>query len=183
MKKLFESWRSYINELTYFGGDRPGLAGTIGNNLGYVKNIYPADKQQATGEDLSKSVKVVMHRNGKVLLLKNDMGWDLPGGHMKSDENILSALQREVFEETGLNVFEPKALHYNHGNKVFFQAAFGGGEVKLSDEHTEYGFFSMQQINDFNCKGSLTNPYLKSIQLALGVESDENKKIHIRLRG
>lgn len=177
MKKLFESWRSYINETTGYGGFRPGLAGTFGNNSGYSKSTHPADKNKPAGEDLPKSVKAVMHRNSQVLLLKNDMGWDLPGGHMKSDENILSALQREVFEETGLNIIDPKTLNYRHGNKDFFQGAFGGGEVNLSDEHHEYGYFSIEKVEEFNKQGILSDPYLKSIKMALGIEDNYIKVV------
>ncbi len=100
MKLLFENWRKYLNETTPFGGFRPSLAGTIRNNPSTTVNIYSDDRNQTDFPDIKQVVKIVMSRNGKVLLLKNKKGWDLPGGHMKQSENLIQALGREVREET-----------------------------------------------------------------------------------
>jgi len=167
MKNLFENWRKYINEETSWMGGTPGLAGGGRNNMPVVRSVYPSDEDTPSGEDLSRSVKAVMHRNGKVLLLKNEKGWDLPGGHMKKDEDILSALKREVFEETGLDIMDPKVIVYKHDNKIFFQGAFGSGEVNLSDEHQKYGYFDLEKVKEFHMEGTLSDPYLRAIDEVL----------------
>ena len=53
---------------------------------------------------------------------------DLPGGHIKNDENLIQGLKREVFEETGLQInsflfFDKKFQNDNskfEANKLFF---------------------------------------------------------------
>ena len=132
MKLLFEHWRSYLTELNIV----PHAA-----DAATAFDPFQANLKTGQEEDTSQSAKAVMYRNGKVLLLKNDKGWDLPGGHIKHDENMLQGLEREIYEETGLDIIDPVELNYSHGNKRFFAGAFGGGEVMLSDEHSTYGYF------------------------------------------
>ncbi|MFE2957785.1 NUDIX domain-containing protein [Nocardia tengchongensis] len=54
------------------------------------------------------SVYVVVVRSDAVLLVRDGTGrdglWDLPGGGVESGEERLSALGRELFEETGLRL-------------------------------------------------------------------------------
>ncbi|MCC6005819.1 MAG: NUDIX domain-containing protein [Thermofilum sp.] len=62
-------------------------------------------------------------RDGRVLLLRRRFspargGWWFPGGRVRWGEGFLDALRREVLEETGL-------------------------EVRLNEEHSEYGFFDV----------------------------------------
>ena len=57
------------------------------------------------------SVKGVLIRQGRVLLLLNERGeWDLPGGRPDPGEDHRTALKREVQEETGLVVEVGAAL-------------------------------------------------------------------------
>lgn len=50
----------------------------------------------------------IIQNDSKILIVKrNDYPlWDLPGGTLEKDEQILECLQRETFEETGL-ITEP----------------------------------------------------------------------------
>ena len=152
MNKVFKSWYKYINEYgaAGMGGNLATLSGAGRQPM--AANSHQQDSNAAVGEDTSKSVKVVIHRNGKVLLLrtaggKHDGEWDLPGGHIKSDENVISALQRETFEETGLTISSPQDLNLNHGNKHFFCAQLPSDDIKLSEEHSEYGLFSAESVS------------------------------------
>ena len=52
-------------------------------------------------------------RSGDNYLLQNRLkkdwpGFSLPGGHVEKDESIVSSVIREVKEETGLSIFNPK---------------------------------------------------------------------------
>tara|TARA_Y100000034_G_scaffold103879_1_gene129966 strand:+ start:471 stop:977 length:507 start_codon:yes stop_codon:yes gene_type:complete len=167
MKLLFEHWRSYLTELNVAPGFR--------NVTGTALDPFQANLKTGQEEDTSQSVKAVMHRNGKVLLLKNDKGWDLPGGHIKQDENMLQGLEREIYEETGLDIIDPVELNYSHKNKRFFTGAFGGGEVMLSDEHMTYGYFDKNQISKLN----ISEPFMKVISMVLDIPS--RNKIMIRI--
>jgi len=145
MKLIFESWRKFINE---YGG------ATMGGNLATLSGagrqpmpatMPPKTSKSELGDDSDFSVKAILHRNGMVLLLQNDIGWDLPGGHMKRGENKVAALVREIFEETGLNISDLQDLNMQIGNEHFFAAQFLTDDVVLSDEHQKYDFFDAQK--------------------------------------
>jgi 8-oxo-dGTP pyrophosphatase MutT (NUDIX family) len=99
----------------------------------------------------------------KVLLTRRtDNGrWCLPGGGMEAGESAAEACAREVWEETGLIVAIGKLIgvytsphritEYNDGNRFqfvsfCFEAHVIGGELGLSDETTEVGYFSQGEI-------------------------------------
>jgi len=56
------------------------------------------------------SVSAVIEKDGKILFLDHTYikGYGLPGGMVKPRENIESALEREIKEETGLGVVSKK---------------------------------------------------------------------------
>jgi 8-oxo-dGTP pyrophosphatase MutT (NUDIX family) len=104
--------------------------------------------------DVSTVAKVILFDSKKrILLLKRSSyvekyanEWDLPGGHLKENENMLSGLKREVFEETGLKIREPiffKSLENLH----FFTAFYDSQPVKLSHEHTNFKFFEKNNLD------------------------------------
>jgi len=99
----------------------------------------------------------------KVLLTRRkDNGlWCLPGGHMESGESVEECCVREVFEETGLQVrvkrltgvySNPDQLViYPDGNQAHFvvmnfEVEIVEGELSLSDETSEAGYFSPGEI-------------------------------------
>ncbi len=99
----------------------------------------------------------------KVLLTRRkDNGlWCLPGGHMESGESVEECCVREVFEETGLQVrvkrltgvySNPDQLViYPDGNQAHFvvmnfEVEIVEGELSLSDETSETGYFSPGEI-------------------------------------
>src|SRR3569832_355812 len=96
---------------------------------------------------------------GRNLLTRRaDYGqWCLPGGRMESGESAAEACEREVFEETGLKIRVKRLVGvYSHpdqlvvypdGNKVHvvalhFEAEIVGGELGLSNETTDFGYFT-----------------------------------------
>lgn len=95
----------------------------------------------------------------KILLTRRaDNGhWCVPGGYMEPGESISEVCAREVLEETGLHVQVKRLvgvyttphhlLEYADGNRwqlvvLHFETECIGGELKVSNETTELGFFS-----------------------------------------
>jgi 8-oxo-dGTP diphosphatase len=181
MQKLFERWQKYLNEYgaAGMGGNLASLQGAGRAPMAAV--MPPKASQPELGSDLEASVKAVLHRNGMVLLIKNDKGWDLPGGHIRQGENKTNALVREVFEETGLNIDDIQDIHMKNGNKHFFSATFLTDDITLSDEHSEYGFFDIDQIRELD---NLSESYRDAIFSSMGenVEDIEKNKLIITLK-
>ena len=127
------------------------------------------------------SLKAVLIDQGRVLLLLNSRGeWDLPGGRPESGENHRKALQREVREETGLNVMVSNLVD-EHVFEVlpgqFVQIAAygcllrGAAEVQLSDEHQESLWVPLDELQDgVDVAGHRLPPgYLQAIRNAAGL--------------
>jgi len=112
----------------------------------------------------------ILDEQGRVLLTKRtDNGlWCLPGGAMESGESAAEACEREVIEETGLNVrvkrlvgiysHPDQLVVYTDGNKVqvialHFEAEIIGGELGLSNETTDFGYFTMEEIEGLEMLG------------------------------
>jgi ADP-ribose pyrophosphatase YjhB (NUDIX family) len=106
----------------------------------------------------------------KVLLTRRaDNGlWCVPGGGVDAGESVAEACEREVFEETGLSVrvkrlvgvySHPDQLTvYNETDKfhiivLHFEAEIVGGELSLSDETTDFGYFTFEEIDGLDMLG------------------------------
>lgn len=114
---------------------------------------------------------IIFDENKLVLLTRRtDNGqWCLPGGGIDSGESAAEACIREVWEETGLHVrvkrlvgvySNPNQLVvYPDGNKAFvvalsFEAEIVGGELGLSAETTDAGFFTLKEMETMSMLGN-----------------------------
>src|SRR6266498_5819716 len=112
----------------------------------------------------------IFDENGRVLLARrtDNSQWCLPGGRMESGESAAEACEREVFEETGLNIRVKRLVGvYSHpdqlvvypdGHKAFivaihFEAEVLDGELGLSNETTDFGYFTLDEMEDFEMLG------------------------------
>jgi 8-oxo-dGTP diphosphatase len=85
---------------------------------------------------------------------KNRPGcWDLPGGNVGFGEKHDISLQREVKEETGLEITHPKPLYVisNFENSIYYlfigyEAISSTNNVTLSFEHTEYKWVTREEF-------------------------------------
>ena len=104
------------------------------------------------------SVKGVVIRDGKVILLRNERDeWELPGGKLELTESPERCLTREIAEELRLDV-QPESLI---GSWVYtivpgvdvLVVTYGCSEASLneavmSDEHKEVRWFLLDEIDD-----------------------------------
>lgn len=112
----------------------------------------------------------IFDEQGRVLLTKRqDNGqWCLPSGGMESGESAAEACEREVLEETGLSVSVKRLVGvYSHPDQLtvysktdkfqivalHFEADIVGGELGLSDETSDFGYFTMEDIDDLEMLG------------------------------
>lgn len=113
---------------------------------------------------LGCSAAIFDERRRILLTRRADNGqWCLPGGGLESGESAAEACEREVLEETGLRIRVKRLVGvYSHpdqlvvypdGNKAFivalhFEAEVIGGELGLSNETTDFGYFTLDEMQD-----------------------------------
>ncbi len=127
-------------------GHRVGQNGTI--RVGCSAVIFDKDRE-----------KILLTRR------EDNKQWCLPSGGMEPGESANEACIREVDEETGLQVAIKRLIGvyttphelvvYQDGNKIqlvalCFEAEIVGGELQLSCETTEYGYFSYQEMQELD---------------------------------
>jgi len=136
-----------------------------------MTQVHYGDRLGKQGQLRLGSSAIIFDENKRVLLTRRtDNGeWCLPGGAMDSGESAAEACIREVWEETSLHVrvkrlvgiySDPNQLViYPDGNKVFvvalsFEAEIVGGELGLSNETTDAGFFSVMEMETMTMLGN-----------------------------
>jgi 8-oxo-dGTP pyrophosphatase MutT (NUDIX family) len=107
----------------------------------------------------------VLDAQGRILLQKReDNGyWGMPAGHADVGESITETAMRETFEETGFVVridrlvgvySDPtqfNVMRYPDGGitqfvNLCFACTIIGGEMQISDESTDIGFFALDAL-------------------------------------
>ncbi len=104
-------------------------------------------------------VRGAVIEDGKLLMVREraDGGWTMPGGWADVGDMPSLAVEREVLEESGLQVRAYRLvgvydanrmapLEVFHSYKLVFLCQVLGGELAVSDETSEAAFFSPQEI-------------------------------------
>jgi 8-oxo-dGTP diphosphatase len=103
---------------------------------------------------------ILRNEKGEFLLLRrsenshsNPGKWDLPGGKLGHREPLEEAAVREVWEETGISIIPGDIAGYvtfELPEKKVIAIVYDGGyviaDVKLSYEHMEYAWISLDTI-------------------------------------
>ena len=130
------------------------------------------------------AVRGICEFNGKYLLLKirskssHDAGrWEIPGGKVKKCEYFDNALKREYLEETGLEIDVDSLLNVVRRDytacktnediksiQLIMKVTCDSDEVVISEEHDDYGWFSMDEVNEMIEKGMLTPPAVDAFE-------------------
>ena len=118
--------------------------------------------QKAETDDLQITAKVIIRdESDKVLILKDRFSdwWDLPGGHVHTEETPEEGALREVEEETGIKLNDVDLVigqevdtDLGHKLGLFLIASVPLDSPKplLSDEHTDYAWISMDETYYYN---------------------------------
>ncbi len=100
-------------------------------------------------------VGVVLNDAGQILLLnhtyRGKYPWGLPGGWLKRGEQPMEALQREIKEETGMQVEVIKPLVVSGDDDwprvdLIFLCSLVDGAFSASEEVSSARFFNLQEI-------------------------------------
>lgn len=102
---------------------------------------------------------VIKNNDELVLILKHTTGnWLLPGGKINKGETWIDGLIRELKEETGIRDFKISKIldvagwtENDTGSYVvtFLIDVQKAPEIKLSDEHTEYAWVGLNNLDNY----------------------------------
>jgi 8-oxo-dGTP diphosphatase len=116
------------------------------------------------------AVSAAIFRNGKILLVRRARSpakgfYSLPGGRVEFGETLHAALDREVGEETGLNIeiaglaawreVVPGSTGSGHYLIMSFAARWVRGEVKLNDELDDHKWLAPDDLGGLKVTGGL----------------------------
>jgi len=116
-----------------------------------------------------KVSKSIIKKDEKFLLLKRAVNskhfpnlWDFPGGKHEPGETSKESVIRETFEETSFNIKPENEIFKQeyHDEKFdilfhYFKPKIVSGELKLSDDHSEYAWFSKEEMKSLNLHPSV----------------------------
>lgn len=112
---------------------------------------------------------IIKNENGEILIVKRHPKsrtdpemWELPGGKVEKGEFFADALVREIKEETNLDVevgdfAEAIQNDYSHKRTVQLMMYLENikGEVKISEEHTDWMWADLKKIKSLEISTSL----------------------------
>jgi 8-oxo-dGTP diphosphatase len=125
--------------------------------------------------DLTKSrpqlaASTTIFKDGKLLLVRraHDPGrgrWSLPGGRVEHGETLEEAVNREVSEETGIEIdiirlagireVLPRDGAPGHYVVLSYAAVWRSGEVVLNDEHDDFKWIAPDDLNQLKTTDGL----------------------------
>jgi len=132
----------------------------------------------------------IMNDNGELLSVSrkdnpNDIG--LPGGKVEPGETPLEAVRRELFEETGYNIIDPRNIqliyHAESDGKldVTYQVPYSG--IKKIAESKEAGVVSWNQpeaLVNGKTFGEYNRSLFKTIGLHYGSDDDFYRRVGLK---
>lgn len=112
---------------------------------------------------------VVKNKEGRFLILReadsyeegtNIGKWDVPGGRLEVEETLLDGLNREIKEETGLEVVVRKLVDARenfpviHGEKVhivrlYYLCSAENDSVILSKDHDKFEWITKDEVTEY----------------------------------
>ncbi len=116
--------------------------------------------QMADNKKFYVGQKAFINKDGELLVLfNNNGGLDFPGGQIQEgEEDLETALKREVTEETTLDITVGKPIATwnieveSPQKSVFmvgYKCEYVSGEVCLSEEHTRFVWLNKQNFQEY----------------------------------
>ena len=124
MRRLLEVWNNYITE---------------GQDVRRVSKVVMINEEDKV---------LILKRSGRVISEESPWEWDLPGGHVENEESAEVALDREVWEETSLDLGEITRI-YTDDYTTFFVSYDWEGKIMLSKEHDEYKWINPEEVTNY----------------------------------
>lgn len=131
-----------------------------------TQNLYQVTQKVLFYRPADKKFLFAKDSNVDGKFYKDYGPWDVIGGRPDENENVDSALDREVREEAGEDIcYEVDSvlgraeMVYGWGNvmAIGFLAIYKDGEVRLSDEHSEFKWCTADEVE----KDEEIKPWLK----------------------
>ena len=162
------------------------------NHKGEVVSILPRDRVHGDPSLIHKVVHaLVFNTKGDLLLQKRSMNkdvapgrWDTSvGGHLDPGEDPFTATIREMKEELGIHIEEPKFLYtYIHTNTyetelVFTYLCTYEGETCFNPEEIdEVKFWTLKEISENMGKGILSDNFEHEMMNYMRFTADTDNK-------
>jgi ADP-ribose pyrophosphatase YjhB (NUDIX family) len=120
-----------------------------------VKNLFCNEKGYQTPKI---ETRAAMFNENRILLVKEQDKWSLPGGWIDYNETVASNTIKEVKEETGLNINPIRIIAILDRNKhnlpkfaygickVFVLCSIIEGSFQPNNETTESSYFSLDEL-------------------------------------
>jgi len=130
---------------------------------------------------------VIFNPEGKILLCKSHKWGNkyvIPGGHIELGEKMEDALKREIFEETGLHIYDIKLIgikesiysdtFYEKKHFIFidYLCKTDTSVVTLNDEAESYEWVDLNEIENYDLGG-----FTKDLLLKIKYDSQDYVKI------
>jgi len=130
----------------------------------YMENTLEEPSEQYP-EHIVAVMGIVRNSADEILLVKSPRrGWEPPGGQVENGEDALTALRREILEESGVEVETGKllAMYSNVTSDptklmLTFEATAIGGRLLTSEESLDVGWFPPE-----DAVAKVTHPVQKS---------------------
>ena len=134
----------------------PRCSGTLVPEEGHLRCEACGERYWANS---LPAVQGLFERDGRVLLARRGIEprlgyWDLPGGFVEEGEVPGEAVQRELREETGLDVEPVELLRIDiepYGDRFVFSVTYrvtGDGDPVAADDVAELRWFSPDELPD-----------------------------------
>jgi len=117
------------------------------------------------------AMRGLLKQNDEILILKrhpnsrtNPNRWELPGGKVDPGEDFDKALIREFDEETNLEIkindligAVQEDFPHKRTVAIVMNVEIISGEIKISDEHTDWKWATIEEIKELKISGWFEN--------------------------